>query len=220
MADKDQIGRPARPENLLVGATETVRLICGSIYMLDVTIEMWAIELNRAQPHRNGRLAIKFIKNKLVSVDGKNQWDPVPVLGKMILMDSGTWRFFKLTAKDRYEKLSDLRVGKSLKSDALVVRLIDGIEAMLKEREALVVMLNTLRKGTPGKISAIRAMCVSRSDEIADLSERVKIDWSEGPAAAEAAIRDARRQRYLSKLAKEGRAPVRGPRKIKRPAVP
>ena len=217
---KQRIGKAEHPQGTQEGAIETVRQICSCIFMLDIEIEKWAFELNRAQPHRNGRLAIKFTSNKKVRVNGGIQWDPQPVVGKMILMESGVWRFFRLGPKDKYEKLADLRVGKSLKSDPLVVRIINGIEILLKERDALAATINALRLETPNKVRAVRAMCITHGDESADLSERVKLDWSQGAADAEAAIRTQRRERYLAKLAKEGKAPVGGKRKLRRPINP
>lgn len=53
----------------------------------------------------------------------------------MVKLTSGRWSFVLFDQDDHYEKLSDLRVGKGMPSDALVKKLIDGIEGLLKERE-------------------------------------------------------------------------------------
>jgi hypothetical protein len=79
------------------------------------------------------------------------------------------------------------------------VKLIDGIEELLKKRAELVEMLVVLRRGMSGKISAVHALCSRRSMQAIDLSERVKLDWNMGAAAAEQKIRDQRRERYQRK---------------------
>lgn len=110
-------------------------------------------------------------------------------------MQSGSWRFFKLTDRDQYTKLSDLRIGQKLKSDPLVVRLIDGIEEMLKQRQALCDALTAL-KGMSGLVSSTVAACARRGEQVVDLADRVKIDWSQGPEKAEMLLTQQRRERY------------------------
>ena len=52
--------KPAMPINRIKGATDMVRQIGEAIYMLDLTIDQWNEQLKRAQPHRNGRVALIF----------------------------------------------------------------------------------------------------------------------------------------------------------------
>jgi len=195
--------KPAMPINRIKGATDMVRQIGEAIYMLDLTIDQWNEQLKRAQPHRNGRVALIFTPVSRTMIDGKVAYDAGPLVGKMVLMRSGAWRFFRLTEKDKHEKLSDLRVGKSLLSDPLVVRLLDGIEDMLKQRESLCEILAALSRGTPGKVSSILASCSRRADEAIDLSLRVKLDWTKGAEEAEAKIRAQRRERYERERSKK-----------------
>lgn len=185
------------PFNRIKGATDMVRRIGEAIYMLDLTIDEWNDQLKRAQPHRNGRIILIFSPVSRTRIDGKTTFDIGPIVGKMVLMNTGAWRFFRLTEKDRYEKLSDLRVGKGMPSDSIVIRLLDGIEDMLKQREVLCEQLADLSRGTPGKISAILSSCSRRSEEAIDLSMRVKLDWTKGAEEAEATIRAQRRERYM-----------------------
>jgi len=192
----EKIFKLALSEGRIKGAQDMVHKIGRAIYRLDLTIEEWNEQLKRAQPHRNGRLLVSFMKNSYVRIGDLRVYDVEPVVGKMVHMKSGAWRFFKLTSRDKYQNLSDLRVGKGLPSDKLVIRLIDGLEDMLKERAGLVQTLAALRTGTPGKIASIFASCERRSIEAIGLSHRVKIDWAVGAAAAEMAITARRRDRY------------------------
>ena len=178
-----------------------VTSIGDAIFMLDLTINDWSEQLNRAQPHRTGRLVVRFGKNSYVRIEGGRNYDVEPIVGKMVQMQSGSWGFFKLTDRDQYEKLSDLRVGKTLKSDSLVVRLIDGIEELLKQREELCEALVALR-GMHHKVEAVMANCVRRGGQVYELAERVKIDWTQGAERAEWLITQQRRERYLHLKAK------------------
>lgn len=84
-----------------------------------------------------------------------------------------------------------------------MVRLLDGIEDMLKQRESLCEILAALSRGTPGKVSSILASCSRRADEAIDLSLRVKLDWIKGAEEAEAKIRAQRRERYEAREIQE-----------------
>ena len=84
-----------------------------------------------------------------------------------------------------------------------MVRLLDGIEDMLKQRESLCEILAALSRGTPGKVSSILASCSRRADEAIDLSLRVKLDWTKGAEEAEAKIRAQRRERYERERSKK-----------------
>lgn len=187
---------PAMPTGRIKGATDMIHQIGAAIYLLDLTIEQWNEQLKRAQPHRIGRVLVRFMHNKYALIEGEKIYDVEPVVGRMVQLKSGAWRFFKLTARDRHEHLRDLRAGKTLASDPLVVRLIDGIEDLLNQRNSMLEVLISIRKGMPGKIAAIYAACDRRSDEAIDLSRRVKIDWTQGAAAAEEKIKAQRRERY------------------------
>lgn len=195
-------GLPRRPIHRVQGTNAEVSRIGEAIFLLDLTIHQWAEQLNRAQPHRNGRLVVRFGKNSPVWIAGEARYDVEPIVGKMVLMQSGSWTFFKLSERDRYERLSDLRVGQGLKSDPLVVKIIDGIEDMLKQREALSASLITLRL-MHNEVTRIMASCERRGEYAVDLADRVKIDWTLGAARAEEMLLQQRRDRYQrSKAAK------------------
>ena len=193
---------PELPHARITGAHDSISKVGEAIYMLDLSIEKWITLLNRAQPHRPGRITMMFSPNSSVMLNGNRTYEVVPIVGKMVPMESGSWRFFKLTEKDIYTKLSDLRVGKSLPSDPLVIRLIDGIEEMLNQREALVEFLATVRRGLSGKLAAVLALSARRYDEAIDLSGKVKLDWTLGAHLAEQKIQQTRRDRYTSQKSK------------------
>lgn len=188
--------KPAMPKARMQAATAMVRKIGETIYLLDLTIEQWSEQLDRAQPHRNKRLVLCFAKQHQVRMEGDQLYDITPVVGQMILFKSGGWSFRKLAASTRYTNLRELRVGATLPSDPQVVRLIDGIEDMLRERAALLEMLASLSRSMVGRLSAITAMCDRRAGEAIDISERIKLDWTKGADEAEEAIREKRRARY------------------------
>ena len=186
------------------GATDMITKIGQAIFLLDHTIDDWAQLLHRAQPHRNGRLALIFSNTDSVLLDDERIYEVAPVVGRMLQLKSGAWHFYRLKATEKYTKLSDLRVGQSLPSDPLVIRIIDGIEDLLSQRDHHVKTLSSLRLGVPGKVAATLASCTRRGDEIIDLEKRLKLDWSVGAEAAEESIRADRRQRYAAvKLSKK-----------------
>ena len=194
---------PELPHARIKGAHDSISKVGEAIYTLDLSIEKCIDLLNRAQPHRPGRITMMFSPDSSVLLNGHRTYEVVPIVGKMVPMQSGSWRFFKLTEKDIYTKLSDLRVGKSLPSDPQVIRLIDGLEEMLKQREVLVEFLATVRRGLPGKLAAVVALSARRYDEAIDLSGKIKLDWSLGAHLAEQKIQQIRRDRYASQKTKK-----------------
>ena len=180
----------------LKGTYRVVHEVCKAIYSLDLQIDAWNEQLKRAQPHRKGRLVLKFTRASSTNVSGQRIYDVDPVVGRMTQNRRGEWRFLRLTVRDRYKKLSDLRVGKSLKSDPLVVRLIDGIEEMLKERDFLCETLSSFRsRELQGRVASILASTGRRGEQIIDLSYRVKLDWTQGAEKCEESLREVERLR-------------------------
>lgn len=194
--------QPERSEALIKGAIDTVEKIGNAIFVLDLTIEQWNQQLSRAQPLIHGRFVVCFIKHRKVKNGDNYFFDVEPVAGKMVEMKSGAWRFVKLTARDNYNKLSDLRKGKSFPSDAMVVRLINGLEEMLKRRKAFVDLLNLLRTGAVGKLCSVFSACDHWSDEVIDLSGRIKTDWDANASAALQSTQEANRSRFEKKKAR------------------
>jgi hypothetical protein len=194
--------RILRPKALIDGSIATVKSIGNAIFLLDGTINQWNIQLARAQPLIAGRIQVGFLMDRAVIVSAQRIREAEPVVGKMVEMKSGNWRFIKLTPKDNYTKLSDLRVGRSLPSDALVKRLIDGLEEMLAQRKSLTSMLASLRNQAPGRISAIEASCIRRMVEGETLAKRVKLDWNADADAARSAVRKFNHDRYMAKKAR------------------
>jgi len=184
--------------------------IVRAIYLIDITIESWNELLKKAQPHRPKRLVIRFTPGDKVNQGQQPAYDVAPVPGRMMQSLSGGWRFQKLDSRTPYKHLRDLRVGQTLKSDPLVVRLINGIEELLHKRAELQAVLLALNKGMPGKLAGIFALCERRQLEAVDLQDRIKLDWSLGAARAEEILREERRARYGREKAKaaEGGTPV------------
>jgi hypothetical protein len=199
---RHEVLKPAVPKVMVKSVMDVVKSIGDSVYFLDITIDQLSQQLNRAQPHRMGRLAISFSKSQTCSVDGVRIYEVVPVVGKMILLQSGSWVFIKLNKTEKFKKLSDLRVGKTLKSDPLVVTIIDKIEELLKQRVFLISRLKQLTLNMTNTLSSIDASCAKNGEHAVDLSYRVKLDWSKGASEAEEKIKSDRRLRYESQKAK------------------
>jgi hypothetical protein len=197
-----EVLKPAVPKLMVQSVMDVVKSIGDSVYFLDITIDQFSQQLNRAQPHRMGRLAVNFSKIQTCSVNGVRIYEVTPIVGKMILLQSGSWAFLRLTKADKFNKLSDLRLGKTLKSDPLVVRIIDKIEELLKQREFLISRLKQLTLNMTNTLSSIDASCAKNGEHAVDFSYRVKLDWSKGASEAEEKIKSDRRLRYESQKAK------------------
>jgi hypothetical protein len=176
LTHSDNKDRPARQEFLNRGACLTIAKLIEHIYNLDKAIALWNNELKRAQPLLHGRLIFRFKATKIY-IDGENFYDHVPTPGKMVKKLSGSWRFVWLDKKDQYKNLSDLRVGTSFPSDRVVVRLIDGIESMLKHRNGLSQKLSDLRSESNYLMNSGNAEFMRRIDELKKLKPRIKLDW-------------------------------------------
>lgn len=180
--------RAQRQEHLKTGANLSVAKVIDQIYDLDRVIELWNDELKRAQPLLPGRLIFRF-RVKYVSIESERYKDYVPAPGKMIKKVSGAWWFVFLDKKDTYKKLSDLRVGKSFPSDRVVVRLIDGIESMINQRNKLSQILSVLRSEVQRSSISAEAELNKRLDDLPKLKSRIKLDWHNDADSAFKAIR-------------------------------
>jgi hypothetical protein len=179
---------PARQEYLKTGANLTVSKLVEQIYYLDQVIALWNAELKRAQPLLSGRLIFRNKASKIF-IEDEIFYDQVPTPGKMVKKLSGAWRFVWLDKGDSYKKLSDLRVGKSMGSDRVVVRLIDGIESLLDHRLKLSLQLTKLRSESRYLLSSASGEFERRIDELKKLKPRIKLDWHNDADAAFEVIR-------------------------------
>lgn len=179
---------PTRQEYLKTGANLTVAKLVEQIYELDQVIALWNAELKRAQPLLSGRLIFRNKASKIF-IEDEIFYDHVPTPGKMVKKLSGAWRFVWLDKGDSYKKLADLRVGKSMGSDRVVVRLIDGIESMLDHRLKLSQQLTKLRSESRYLLSAAGAEFERRIDELKKIKPRIKLDWHNDADAAFEVIR-------------------------------
>ncbi len=163
---------------------------------IDSTIGLWNDLLERAQPFYSGRLVFNFLETDQWHVDGRSQREVIPIPGKMVKFASGRWRFVKLDKVDKYEKLSDLRVGRSKDSDALVRKLIDGIEKLLKDRKMITDQLRAMRVLATGFSASVSTRADNMAKMSLKLSRKVKIDWKEDTNAAIAADSAKNREQY------------------------
>lgn len=187
-------------------AIDDVKKTIDVLFQLDSTLAMWIKQLHRAQPWRPYRVAVIFSKSSSVLLDGVKHYDPEPIIGRMVQAKNGRWRFYRLRGALIHMKLVDLRVGKGLPGDTVVIRILEEIEDLLKRRAELMEALVASRRGGPGKRSALYAHLTRSADKAIDLAERVKLDWSVDPLAAEETLRAARRekiQRYKARKSAE-----------------
>lgn len=204
--DKEPQAGAEFQSELARSAAENVTRLVQALFAIDITIDQWSKQLRRAQPLIHGRIGVLFSQRSRVMRNGVSRYDRTPSLGKMIRMKSGGWRFVALTPEDAYTRLSDLRVGRSLPGDAIVVRLLDGLQDLFLERKKLVDLVSPLRDGIPGKILALSAYCQRKSDESYWIASRIKLDWHADAEGAKAAIRAKNRATYEARKAKKAQS--------------
>ncbi|WP_075588328.1 hypothetical protein [Rhodoferax antarcticus] len=187
---------PGFSDIIVSACTDSVERLVKNIMQIDQSIFLWNDLLERSQPFLDGRLLFKFIKHEEWLINGQSHYEYCPVAGKMVKFVSGRWRFVQLDAVDRFEKMSDLRVGKSLPSDPLVKKLIDGIEEMLIERKTIVDLLRAVRVMAAGHSVAITTRAEEMSKLAVKMSRKIKIDWKENTDSAIDALRVQNQLRY------------------------
>lgn len=181
---------------------ESIHQIFRTIHNIDMTIYQWNNILEKAQPLYPGRLIFRFLERSSWQVDGKSKNDKKPYPGKMVKLTSGRWSFVLLDQDDHYEKLSDLRVGKGMPSDALVKKLIDGIEGLLKERDSLESHLRETRMLVVSHCRRINVMADKMFSQDSRLRSRVKLDWKDNADEAVEALRAIKHAKYKAGKAK------------------
>lgn len=198
MADKKRFF-PQRSKIIENACVTSIQRLVINLGQIDEAIYIWNELLERAQPFINGRLVFKFLKENEWKVLGEREFEYAPVPGKMVKFVSGRWRFVKLDSVDRYENLSDLRVGKSYDSDPLVRKLIDGIEDLLVERKKIVDQLRAVRQMATGQYASLSKRTEDMVDMSLKLGQKIKIDWKANTDEAIEAQKEADRLRYLKR---------------------
>ncbi len=184
--------RPTFMDHALAGATDSLRRVVNAIVDVDVAISMYAELLTRAQPLNSGRVVIVFTKSHRVMREEKCFYDTVPVPMRMVLYISGTWHLKRVPA---YEKLEELRVGKSLSSDRLVVQLLRELDKLFAARLKLVSYLSDFRvPSVPASRSAV-AQADSSVKRLEGLQSRLRLDWKDDAKGCRQAIRDDLKRR-------------------------
>lgn len=190
---------PTRSKLIEDACSSSIQKLVVNLEEIDEAIHIWNDLLERAQPFISGRLVIRFLKESQWRVRGGAEYEYEPVVGKMVKFVSGRWRFVKLDTVDRYEKLADLRVGKTSDSDALVRKLITGIESLLAERRIIIDLLRAVRHKATGSSVSVTKRTVAMVDQSVKLKAKIKIDWKDDTRAAIQAQQEKNRQRNLAK---------------------
>jgi hypothetical protein len=196
-----EVSEPGMAESRMEAAILEVKRTGLLIYQVDRTLALWIKQLNRAQPWRPFRLSIIFSRSEGSMIEGALRYDVVPVVGRMIQLKNGTWKFYRLRGAMKSMRLTDLRVGKGLTGDSVVIRILEEIERLLEQRDQLVETLIGPRRGAPGKRASIEAKLTRSADMAIDLAERVKLDWEADRDGAEKALRSTRQEKYLKQKA-------------------
>lgn len=179
-----------------VACSESIVQIVRTIHNIDITIYQWNNMLEKAQPLMPGRLIFRFMERNSWLINGESQKEKKPYPGKMIKLISGGWRFVLLDRDDHYKNLSDLRVGKNMPSDALVKKLIDGIEELLKERDFLENHLRQTRMLVTTRCRSINTKADKMFAQDGRLRARIKLDWKDHADESLEAVKKANHERY------------------------
>jgi hypothetical protein len=182
---------------LLLASQATVKSLLDELFGMDGEIEKWAEQLNRAQPLLSGRVVIAFTQGTDISINGKRHYLVDPTPAKMIRIKSGTWKRVWLTKAQTAKGIVELRVGKSLPSDRVVVRLLKGIEDLMQRRNKVLGILMGLRRDAVFAKNAC-ANARIRSDEALDkLKARIKTDWTTDAPQALENLRNRKHNEYI-----------------------
>lgn len=194
--------RPTFMEHALAGATDSLRRVANAIVDVDVAISMYAELLTRAQPLNSGRVVIVFTKSYRVRRGEMCFYDTVPVPMRMVLYISGTWHLKPVPV---FEKLEELRVGKSLPSDRLVVQLLRELDKLFAARVRLISYLSDFRVPSVPASRAAVAQSESSLKRLGGLQSRLRLDWKADAKGCRQSIRDDLKRRTQSR--KKGEPP-------------
>lgn len=187
---------------LIKASQSTVNGLVNELFMMDEEIERWAEQLNRAQPLLSGRVVIAFTHGTSLSIDGMRHYMVDPVPAKMIRLKSGVWKRVWLTKAQMAKGIVELRAGRSLSSDRVVVRLLQGIEDLMQRRSRLLSVLMEMRSQAVFAMNA-SANARSRADEtLGKLKARIKIDWTTDAAKALRDLREKQSDNNIRNLAR------------------
>lgn len=179
-------------EHALAGAQATLLRITQTIVDIDVTIGAYSDLLAKAQPLNSGRVVIVFGRSHRVKINGIEKYDVVPMPMRMVQYVSGSWHVRRPGA---YTKLEELRVGKGLPSDRLVVQILRELDKLFAGRERLVAYLTDFRKPAYPAIRSVDSKAVVSMKRLPLLQSRLKLDWQEDAKGCREAIRAERKAR-------------------------
>jgi hypothetical protein len=184
-------------DTLLVASQATVKSLLDELFLMDGEIEKWAEQLNRAQPLMSGRVVITFTNDQGISHEGERHRMVMPKPAKMIRTKSGTWKRVWLTKAQMAKGIVELRVGKKLPSDRVVVRLLKGIDDLMQRRNAILSILMEMRSNAVFAKNACTNARI-RSDEALDkLKARIKTDWTTDAPQAFENLRNRKHNEYI-----------------------
>ena len=194
--------RPALMAHALEGAYSSLRRVADALVDVDVAINSYADLLSRAQPLNSGRVVIVFSKSHRVKLNGEVRYDIVPVAMRMVLYVSGTWH---LRRAPSYTKLEELRVGKELPSDRLVVQILRELDGLMEVRRQLMAYLSDFR--SPVIPASRKAVAVANAslDRLPVLQGRLRLDWKEDAHGCREAIRNERKLKAEARKKKQSK---------------
>lgn len=200
------MNKPTFGEHLEAAVKETLRKLTRELLMLDVEIESWAEQLDRAPPIVSGRIVIVFTRNALgqsFRTKGNRCIDVSPSVAKLVKARSKDWRLVWLGLKQLAKGLVELRVGRSYASDRVVARLLEGLQELLDHRKAIVKMVSEMRLQFNYALKKSEYGRKRRDVRLSKLFERIKTDWKADPDAAMERVRAENAERYQRRKAKK-----------------
>lgn len=202
------MNKPTFGEHLEAAVKETLRKLTRELLMLDVEIESWSEQLDRAQPIVSGRIVVIFTRgvgegSQAFKIDGERLHDVAPVVAKLIKARGTSWKLVWLSPKQLAKGLVELRVGRSYESDRVVVRLLEGLQELLDHRKTIVKMVSEMRLQFNYALKKSDFARKRRDVRLGKLVERIKTDWKADPDAAMERVRAENAERYQKRKAKK-----------------
>jgi hypothetical protein len=189
--------------NLQSAAADTNTKLVQELFLLDATIADWSEQLNRAQPLLSGRVVIAFTPGSDISVNGVRQYLVEPTPAKMIRLRNGTWKKVWLTKSQNAKSIVELRVGKGLPSDRVVVRLLQGIEDLLAQRERVFGVIMEFRRQAMYALNASKNARARHDVALDKYKARITTDWSVDAPQALLQLKKKHHDNYIRKKAKK-----------------
>jgi len=159
------------------GFVEATEGLIQEVEALDQLIHAYAKELERAQPLFSSRVLVKYSARNKVRLLGQQFYDMEPCVGKMVKTRTGKWIFIWLKKVD-LENLHEFRVGKGLRWDPPVVKILKVLGRLLLRREAVIQEMKSIRMLCVKSRQGLEFLHKRYSVELLDIISSIDWDWT------------------------------------------